>query len=75
MGRTKTKQRPITTWAREKPILTPDRVALLLGITETQVRVLARAGELPGFKLGKLWRFEKTALMRFAGVQVGGNND
>ena len=72
---TKAKQRPITTWAREKPILTPDRVALLLGITETQVRVLARAGELPGFKLGKLWRFEKTALMRCAGVQDGGNND
>ena len=72
---TKAKQRPITTWAREKPILTPDRVALLLGITETQVRVLARSGKLPGFKLGKLWRFEKTALMRFAGVQDGGNND
>lgn len=68
----KIKQRPPTTWAREAPILDPDRVALLLGITETQVRYLARSGKLPAFKVGKLWRFEKEALMRFVGVQDGG---
>lgn len=69
MGRIKTKQRPPTTWAREAPILDADRVALLLGITVVQVRNLARAGELPAFKVGSLWRFEKSALMRFAGAQ------
>lgn len=68
----KIKQRPITTWAREAPILTSDRVALLLGISVAQLRYLAQTGQVPAFKVGSLWRFEKTALMRFAGVQDGG---
>lgn len=70
MGRTGyIKQRPPTTWAREAPILSSERVALLLGVSEVQVRILAREGKIPAFKVGKLWRFEKTALMRFAGAQ------
>lgn len=66
----KIKQRPPTTWAREAPILDAARVGILLGISEVQVRILAREGKLPAFKVGKLWRFEKSALMQFAGAQV-----
>ena len=71
----KIKQRPPTTWAREAPILTTERVAMLLGISVVQLRYLAQTGQVPAFKVGKLWRFEKSALMRFAGAQEGESND
>jgi excisionase family DNA binding protein len=33
------------------------QVARILGISERGVRAKADAGELPGFKIGKLWKF------------------
>ena len=65
---TKIKQRPPTTWEREPVILDIHRTAILLGIHEVQVRRFAREGKIPAFKVGSLWRFEKSRLMEFAGV-------
>jgi excisionase family DNA binding protein len=38
-------------------LMTPDEVAELLGVTRKRVIEWARRGILPGFKLGKDWRF------------------
>lgn len=36
-----------------------------LGISQGEVRALARAGELPGRRVGRLWRFAPTDLESF----------
>ncbi len=43
-------------------LLTPDEVAILLGIERVQVIRLARAGKIPAIKLGKAWRFRPSTL-------------
>ncbi|TSA48605.1 MAG: DNA-binding protein [Deltaproteobacteria bacterium] len=40
-------------------ILTTREVAGYLRLTETTVCNLAASGELPGFKIGKSWRFDR----------------
>lgn len=67
---TKIKKRPVTTWEGLPPILDPPAVAMLLGIPIESVWKLAKKGKIPGFRVGKLWRFEKKALMKFAGVET-----
>jgi excisionase family DNA binding protein len=45
-------------------ILTPAEAAALLRVSENTVKDWARAGDLPGaFKLGKVWRVERDALL------------
>ncbi len=62
------KQRPATMWEREPIIMDLRRAAFILGLTEAQLRTLAREGKVPAFKLGACWRFEKSRLMQFAGA-------
>lgn len=45
-------------------ILTAREVAAFLRLTVTTVCKLAASGELPGFKIGKSWRFERGEVMR-----------
>lgn len=40
-----------------RSILTPEEVGRLLHIHPKTVNRMAREGEIPGFKLGKYWRF------------------
>ena len=42
-----------------KDVLTAEEVAEYLRIHPYTVRRLARAGKLPGFKVGGQWRFDK----------------
>jgi excisionase family DNA binding protein len=44
-------------------ILTAREVAAYLRLTETTVCKLAVSGELPGFKIGKSWRFDKDEIL------------
>ena len=44
--------------------LTAEEAAKYLGIHPSTVRRLARRGELPAFRIGKLWRFEPAELMK-----------
>ncbi|MCE5266212.1 MAG: helix-turn-helix domain-containing protein [Deltaproteobacteria bacterium] len=44
-------------------ILTAHEVAAYLRLTETTVCKLAAAGDLPGFKIGKSWRFERGEIL------------
>ena len=46
-------------------ILTTKEAAELLRITERTVKVKAAAGEIPARKVGRGWRFSRTALLRY----------
>lgn len=63
-------KRPITSWEKAPVFMETEYAALLLGITTVTLRRMARAGEIPAKKVGpKIWRFEKSALMAWAGVK------
>ncbi len=44
------------------PLWTVDEVASYLKLQPETVRSMARRGELPAIKLGKVWRFQKNAI-------------
>ncbi len=44
------------------PLWTVEEVAGDLKLQPETVRSMARRGELPAIKLGKVWRFQKTAI-------------
>jgi excisionase family DNA binding protein len=55
-------------------ILTAHEVAAYLRLTETTVCRLAASGDLPGFKIGKSWRFDRTEILkRIAAAKQKGN--
>lgn len=45
-----------------KEILTAEEVAKYLRVHPYTVKRLARAGKIPGFKVGGQWRFQKEAI-------------
>ena len=49
-------------WEALPPVLTPEQVGAVLGMSRLQVIRLASAGELTASKLGRQWRFPKSAL-------------
>jgi excisionase family DNA binding protein len=50
-------QSPIT-----EPLWTVEDVAQYLKLEPDTVRAMARTGKLPAIKIGKVWRFKKSAL-------------
>ena len=46
----------------EKSFLTIDEVAKRFGLNTTTVYRLVKRGKLPGFKVGKQWRFSELRL-------------
>ena len=52
-------QKPQTKQSLTDNILTAREVAAYLRLTITTVYNLAASGELPGFKIGKSWRFDR----------------
>jgi excisionase family DNA binding protein len=50
-------QSPIT-----EPLWTVEDVAQYLKLEPETVRAMARTGKLPAIKIGKVWRFKKSAL-------------
>ena len=56
-------------------ILTTHEVAAYLRLTEMTVCTLAASGELPGFKIGKSWRFDRgEVLERIAAAKPKAKN-
>ncbi|MGB2953059.1 MAG: helix-turn-helix domain-containing protein [Gaiellaceae bacterium] len=49
--------------ATEPDVLTVEQLAGLLQIDEKTVRSLAAAGEIPGRRLGRHWRFSRQAVL------------
>lgn len=73
MGRNKASplKRPITSWEKAPQLMETKYAALLIGISAVTLRRMARDGEIPAKKMGpRLWRFEKSALMEWAGVKA-----
>lgn len=63
-------KRPITSWANAPLIMDTEYAALLLGLYPDTLRRMAKRGDVPAKRVGqKLWKFEKTALMAWAGVK------
>ena len=50
--------------ATEKPIGTRE-VADMLGVTPRTVTRLAERGEIPGFKVGDVWRFHRQDILDY----------
>ncbi len=45
-----------------EPLLGSDRVGEILGLHPKTVERMTKHGELPGFKVGKFWRYRASAL-------------
>jgi excisionase family DNA binding protein len=50
-----------------REVLNADQAADFLGLNPYTVREKARAGEIPGRKVGKEWRFLRSALLEWLG--------
>lgn len=46
------------------PLWTVEDVAVYLKLQPETIRSMARRGELPALKIGKVWRFQKSALCK-----------
>jgi excisionase family DNA binding protein len=55
----------ITEWDNVPVIFDIPMAARILGVTPEGVKRRCQLGELPAFKDGKLWRFEKTAFIDY----------
>jgi excisionase family DNA binding protein len=53
-------------------VLTTKQVAFHFRLHPLTVRKLCQKGELPGFKVGRLWRFSKIALDKWVEEQTFG---
>ena len=53
-----------------KSILTAQDVAHLLAVDQITVYRLARKGQLPGFKVGNQWRFDRGVLEQWMTHQI-----
>lgn len=62
MGNSERRQMSCDRLAQPQKLLTPDEVAVLLGIERVTVIRLARAGKIPSIKIGKVWRFRPTTI-------------
>jgi len=49
----------------EREYMTAAEVAELFRISKQQVTRLARAGKIPGFRLGSTWRFKREEMLAF----------
>jgi excisionase family DNA binding protein len=55
-------------------VMSAGQAAMLLQIEESLVVELAEAGDLPGRKLGKVWRFSRTALVTWLSEPAAGRS-
>ena len=57
----------------EEPIEEPvgaEEVAKMLGVTPRTVTRLAERGEIPGFRVGKLWKFRPSDIKQYIERQI-----
>lgn len=53
-----------------EPLLNSEQVGTILGLHPKVVERKAKRGELPGFKVGKFWRYRASALDRWIDSQL-----
>ncbi len=61
--------------AEADTVMTVDEVAEYLSLHPLTVRVLARAGKIPAFKVGKQWRVKRELLARWIEEQSAMKTD
>ena len=61
--------------AEADTVMTVDEVAEYLSLHPLTVRVLARAGKIPAFKIGKQWRVKRELLARWIEEQSAVKSD
>ena len=49
-------------------LLTPAEVGAIMGIHQKTVERLCRSGELPGFRIGRYWRFRRLDFEKYVDV-------
>ena len=52
-----------------------EEVGKMLGVTARTVTRLAERGEIPGFRVGKLWRFRRSDIKDYIESQIQHRND
>jgi excisionase family DNA binding protein len=55
--------------AAEKPV-GAEETAKMLGVTPRTVTRLAERGEIPGFRVGKLWKFRPSDIREYIESQI-----
>ena len=59
----------------ELPLILDSRMAgELLGLHYRTIEKMARADEIPGVQIGKVWRFSRDSLIRFCGKEMSSQN-
>jgi excisionase family DNA binding protein len=53
-----------------EPLLTAEQAAKILQIHPKTVKRMASKGQIPGMKIGKLWRFRGSALDSWVTLQI-----
>ena len=48
-----------------REFLTAAEAAQIVGISDRHIRRLARAGDIPAYRFGKLWKFDPKELREF----------
>jgi excisionase family DNA binding protein len=61
---------PSTSNPSEDPLVVPNEAAKYLRISVATLQRLSRAGEIPGVRIGKLWRYRKSTLDEWVGSKV-----
>lgn len=65
---TMTKPQKFTNWEDVPLILSTRQVADLLGVHPNTVKLLYDKGKLKGFEVGRLLKFNRDDVMRYAGI-------
>ena len=55
--------------ASEEPI-DAEEAAKMLGVTARTVTRLAERGEIPGFRVGRLWKFRRSDIQKYIESQI-----
>jgi excisionase family DNA binding protein len=63
---------PPSSAAPQQPILDSEEAAALLKIHPKTLQRMARSGEIPGFQIGKLWRFRAAKLHEWLDEKIAG---
>ena len=63
---------PITSWDEIPLILDIPLICRMLGRSYENVKKMCQRGQLPAFKVGKEWRFNKPTLLSWIEAQTDG---
>ena len=57
-----------------EPLLDSEEAAALLKIDDKSLQAMARAGQVPALKIGKLWRFRASELDKWVRTKISCGN-